>query len=115
VNGSPLGVAGEWNDVHDDDDVLYFFVEYEPVDGIEEETESIFSIYPNPVTDRLFLKTDAEVQVESIHFYDVSGQLVQLSTKNWVKGIDVSTLKAGTYFIEIKLDNGVLFTEKFIK
>ncbi|MFT5823000.1 MAG: hypothetical protein ACI8ZM_004259 [Crocinitomix sp.] len=115
VNGWPLGVAGEWNDVNDDDNTLFFFVEYEPVDGIEEEEESMISIYPNPVTDLLFITTDLDAQIKDLNFYDVSGQLVQLDTENWAEGIGVSTLESGTYFIEIRLDNGVLITEKFIK
>ncbi|NOQ75343.1 MAG: T9SS type A sorting domain-containing protein [Crocinitomix sp.] len=115
VNGWPLGVAGEWNDVNDDDNELFFFVEYEPVDGIEEEDASMISIYPNPVSDLLFITTAIDVQIEGINFYAISGQLVQLASENWTEGIDVSNLEAGTYFIEIRLDNGVLFTEKFIK
>ncbi len=117
INGWPLGVASEWNDVNDDDNELYFFVEYEPVDGsgIEEDNNSSISIYPNPVADLLFINTTTDVQIETFNFYDVAGQLVQVSTDNWVEGIDVSNLQGGTYFIEIRLDNGVIFTEKFIK
>ncbi|MDG1915585.1 MAG: T9SS type A sorting domain-containing protein [Crocinitomix sp.] len=115
VNGWPLGIAGEWNDVNDDANELFFFVEYEPVDGIEEENQSSISIYPNPVSDLLFFTVDVNVQIEMIRFYDVAGQIVQINTENWTEGVDVSGLQGGTYFIEIKLEDGVIFTEKFIK
>ena len=117
INGWPLGDASEWNDVNDDDNELYFFVEYEPVDGsgIEEGNNSSISIYPNPVANLLFINTTTDVQIETFSFYDITGQLIQINTDNWIEGIDVSTLQGGTYFIEIRLDNGVIFTEKFIK
>ena len=115
VNGWPLGIAGEWNGVNDDANELFFFVEYEPVDGIEEENQSSISIYPNPVSDLLFFTVDVNVQIEMIRFYDVAGQIVQINTENWTEGVDVSGLQGGTYFIEIKLEDGVIFTEKFIK
>jgi hypothetical protein len=72
-------------------------------------------IYPNPTTDLLFISTAEDVKIEGFNFYDVAGQLVQLTTENWTEGIDVSTLESGTYFIEIRLENGAKFTEKFIK
>ena len=115
VNGWPLGIAGEWNGVNDDANELFFFVEYEPVDGIEEENQSSISIYPNPVSDLLFFTVDVNVQIEMIRFYDVAGQIVQINTENWTEGVDVSGLQGGTYFIEIKLEDVVIFTEKFIK
>ncbi len=64
VNGWPLCIAGEWNDVNDDANELFFFVEYEHVDGIEEENQSSISIYPNPVSDLLFFTVDVNVQIE---------------------------------------------------
>lgn len=114
VNGWPLGVAEEWNDVNDENE-LFFFIEYDGGAGIDEKTQSNISIYPNPASDLLFFTLDAHLHIESIHFYDVAGQVVQINTQNWTEGINVSTLQVGTYFIEIKLNNGTIITEKLIK
>jgi len=62
----------------------------------EIELETNINIFPNPVSNILFLTQLAE----QVMVFDVSGKLV-LQHKNQVKQIDVSQLKKGIYFIDM--------------
>ena len=61
-----------------------------------EDQPSVVSIYPNPVNDVLTISTD-EI-IEAFKIVDVAGKTV-LEGGN-IDAVDVSTLNAGTYFIE---------------
>jgi hypothetical protein len=67
------------------------------------------TIYPNPATDKLFIKSEEKIQ--SIEVYDVLGANV-ISTKE--SEIDISKLNAGVYFVEV-FTGDYLYTSKFIK
>lgn len=65
---------------------------------------SLVSLYPNPVTNLLQLKTDISVGLEAYTIYDVSGKRI-ISNNNLKSkdiAIDVSSLSKGMYFITIK-------------
>ena len=64
----------------------------------EVEIPLFFSIYPNPVNDKLFIQGLSEVSEISI--YDVLGKLVL--SKMASSEIDVSNLKKGIYLIKVK-------------
>jgi hypothetical protein len=72
-----------------------------------------FSIYPNPSNTALFIKTENNIfnQYKIINFV---GQLIIETNLNG-NSIDVSTLQTGIYFLQLKNENGRLFTTKFIK
>lgn len=80
------------------------------VDAISLNTNSI-KLYPNPVNDRLFIKSDN--RIDSITIYNVNGQIIK-QKEAFSNGLDVSALNAGLYFINIKSDNGESI-KKFIK
>ena len=67
---------------------------------------SNLSIYPNPVTDNLYLDS----QYADISILDIYGRKLLLSHKINKTFLDVSFLPSGTYFI--KLNNRIL---KFVK
>ena len=85
------------------------------VDGFEKG--SALSLYPNPANHTITLDLKNNNQANSIHIYNVLGQLVQ-SVPNQVEDtsitFDVSELKTGTYFINVISDKGKS-TSKFIK
>lgn len=70
------------------------------------EKNSIFKIYPNPVTD--ILNIDSQVKVKSINIFDKVGRNV-LSSKinNYKFNIDLSKLSSGTYIVTAYMENGL--------
>ncbi|PQV45485.1 putative secreted protein (Por secretion system target) [Jejuia pallidilutea] len=80
------------------------------IDDISLNTNSV-KLYPNPVSDRLFIKS--KEKVESISIYNIKGQLVKqaIETSN---GIDVSVLPSGLYIIQINTSNNSI-NQKFLK
>jgi hypothetical protein len=74
------------------------------LEGMELE-ETIISIYPNPVRDKLYIEN---VHEETIQVFDVSGKLI-LDVKN-TGIIDVSKFQKGVYFLKTGRK-----TNKFIK
>lgn len=56
------------------------------------------SITPNPATDRVTFQT--EISVDQLQLYNVLGNRI-LSQKNQTNTIDISSLSAGVYFVEV--------------
>ena len=69
--------------------------------GLNEEAVSAISIYPNPSSNKLFVK-NAKSNV-SIKIYSLSGQEQQIvvATTNELSQIDISNLSKGVYFIHV--------------
>jgi uncharacterized delta-60 repeat protein len=74
-----------------------------------------FSLYPNPVSDVLNISKKDDIEISSVHIYNVLGQLMMVipNAKNTAT-IDVSNLTSGNYFVKINSDKGTSNT-KFIK
>lgn len=62
------------------------------------------SFYPNPVTDRVFVKNESSAAIQLIELYDLAGQR-QLAKEN-TSEIDVQHLREGVYIIAATYDNG---------
>ncbi len=80
------------------------------IDAISLNTNSV-KLYPNPVNDRLFIKSTE--QIKSISIYNIKGQLIK-QTIETTNGIDVSVLPSGLYMIQIKTSNNTI-NQKFLK
>ncbi len=84
--------------------------------------ENGFDMFPNPATNDLNisykLKSTMPLQIEII---DVLGktvsvqQLDQISTEETISKLNISSLSNGLYFIKIKQNNSVIYSNKFIK
>jgi hypothetical protein len=78
--------------------------------GVEDDiAEYGFGVYPNPATDLLRVKVDAEAEIETLNLVDVSGKLVATWAVN--QGIermsfDISNLDSGVYFLNALTDKG---------
>ncbi|GAB1415871.1 hypothetical protein MASR2M117_12770 [Paludibacter sp.] len=70
------------------------------------------SFYPNPVKDKLYVEAISENSMLTI--VDVSGRILMNTSIHANSEIDVSSLKAGTYFIQVVNVNQTL-SGKFIK
>ena len=81
----------------------------------ELEQKSYINIYPNPVNDKLYIETEAEI--EEVVVYDVYGRIQNLrnsETQKLRNSIDVTDLNSGVYFVQIKTEEGNI-TKRFVK
>ena len=72
-----------------------------------EELKSSLNIYPNPVGDKLYIKT--EVEIKEVSIYNITGVMVgQQTTDNRQQtlSIDVTNLNSGVYFVKIVTNEG---------
>ena len=81
-------------------------------EGVEEFASS-FNIYPNPVSDKLYIET--EVEIEEVSIFDIYGRRQELSAVSCQpSAIDVSNLNSGVYFVKVVTENGEV-VKRFIK
>jgi|WetSurMetagenome_2_1015567.scaffolds.fasta_scaffold04340_2 hypothetical protein len=81
------------------------------VTGIESNKAAEFSYYPNPVKEKLFLKSD-EI-IKTVKILNINGKMIQsLTFDNEIVSVDFSQLKSGIYLLEI---NGLKNSKKNIK
>ena len=78
-----------------------FRTEMDPSLGVEEFTNTTFSVFPNPVKNELSIKTDKTI--DNIEVYNQLGQRVLMFDGNSILNntINVETLKSGIYFLNI--------------
>lgn len=74
----------------------------------EVPAQNIFSIYPNPASDSLFLQ--GKDKVNSVEIYDMTGKKILSQSKIFENKIDIRSLSKGMYLL--KVNNQTL---KFIK
>lgn len=76
-----------------------------------EEINNI-SIYPNPTTDYLYIKSNLDIKGKQI--YDLNGRIIN-NLKFQVDKINLESLQPGIYFAKINDINGKILIEKIIK
>ncbi|PLW94862.1 MAG: hypothetical protein C0592_01595 [Marinilabiliales bacterium] len=84
--------------------------------GIENADAVEFSVFPNPVSEYLFISNPDKVMINSVEIYNLNGTLVYYSdirSLNDNRRITVSDLANGVYFIRINTEKG-LFGQKFL-
>lgn len=70
--------------------------------GIDDFAANNFSVYPNPVTDILNIRSTASV--DAIAVYDVLGKLVLATTPGIISpSIDMSALNSGVYLVKVTI------------
>jgi hypothetical protein len=101
---NPNGVAGDYfyNDLGVDD----FFVEEAPILSADNFDSTSFTAYPNPVNDMLNLSYSSEIY--SVKVINLLGQeLFTKKVSNNSTQIDMSNLPAGTYIVNMTIDNAI--------
>jgi hypothetical protein len=87
------------------------------VDNLENEKIN-FSVYPNPVSERLFVKLlDVNVDLLKMTINDLNGRtMMVVNNTDLQNSIDVSMLPQGVYFVQL-MDNKTksISTRKFVK
>lgn len=81
--------------------------------SITGNNKAVFSAYPNPVSDVLYLEFPQPVDQFSASVVDLSGRIVS-TANSFTNGIDVSGLASGMYMLEVTAD-GASSAIKFIK
>lgn len=99
--------------------IVYFsdFWEFDPNGiGISEiDLENLISIYPNPTSDNLTIKSETE-KITELKTYNMFGEMIYQSTNlpAHQSTIDLSSSPSGIYFLHIKTTEGVA-VKKIIK
>lgn len=89
--------------LHEDDGMMGQFVVVKNTTGIANinKLEPKFSLYPNPTTQRIYVKMDdATEQVYYIKIFDELGRTIMMLPRPDIsKGIDVSSFAKGNYYL----------------
>ena len=74
-----------------------------PIKDIEDFSKENFKLYPNPVTDVLYIQSVAVI--DKIEVYDILGNELLFETPNAVSpSIDMSVLSSGMYLVNVTID-----------
>ena len=80
------------------------------VTDVEEIPESEISIYPNPVSNKLFI--DAETPIKFAKIYNLQGQLMIENSET--HSIDITELSAGMYFLNLVNKDGQELSKRIV-
>lgn len=84
------------------------------VTGLETLEQTAFSVYPNPTSERFYIQSDDFTGVVSVTIFNLLGQAVlQDQVADSSHGIDVSSLKKGSYLLRIS-NNGKETTRRLV-
>lgn len=77
-----------------------------------------FTVYPNPVSNMLYINSVNQIDINMVTITDIQGKVV-LQNKNvsdvLTNGINVSPLPQGVYLLKVVAKNGSIKTQKIIK
>ena len=101
-----IGKTYTFNDVQADHT---FEVLYELANSLADEPDDNLSVYPNPATDQLTIKTTERIR--EVRIFDLTGRQVWMGDDT---AINIQHLTNGTYILQITTDAGVQHG-KFVK
>ena len=104
--------------LHEDEGMMGQFIVTDKTSGIKSTDKSDFSLYPNPANEKLYISfNNQETKVYYISILNLVGKAVlMLPRPELGNGIDISSLSAGTYFVQLTDDKTKAVTvKKFIK
>jgi blue copper oxidase len=103
---------------HEDGGMMGQFIVTSALANNQVDTNTNFSLYPNPANDRLFIQLkDTATEIYYVTISTITGRVVMmLPQPEWQNGIDISSLEAGVYtFQMMDKQTKSLTTKKFIK
>jgi pectate lyase len=90
-----------------------YYIKTEYALGINDHESAVEIVfYPNPVTDRLYIKSSKN-RLEKTMIYDMMGVLVK-QINSPITTINLAGLSSGSYIIRLQTDNGII-TKKILK
>ncbi|MCP4158867.1 MAG: T9SS type A sorting domain-containing protein [Deltaproteobacteria bacterium] len=96
------------------DDVCIEINVTQPLSIGENALKNSISIYPNPTEGNLIISNPKFLDINKIEVYDIVGSKV-LDFKYPNNNISIENLQSGTYFLNVRLENGAQSTYKIIK
>lgn len=82
-------------------------------DIADNKLEGKINIYPNPVASTLNINSD--IEIKSVKIFNATGALVKSTPVQKSNTVDVNSLRAGFYIIQMQTATGKLITQRFIK
>lgn len=119
-NANPISTAPCFVDLNNDGDMDLmigaqpgYFTYFENISastaGISKALIETISIYPNPSND--FITINTAEQIERIHLFDITGDLVQTEKSNH---FSIEKLSTGVYIVDVKTASG-LYRTRLVK
>lgn len=82
-------------------------IENDLVSGITEQLSFDWSIFPNPSSGPLYIRSENDIRIDEIHLFDASGRLVHsVAPASHQVELDIGELAAGIYSILLRTDKG---------
>ena len=77
----------------------------------------ILEVYPNPATDKIYIKSNNDLSINSYKISTLQGRIVENSVKssNPINEVNLSNLHTGMYILQITLSDNTTTTHKFYK
>lgn len=88
---------------------------YSRIESLTFSSEGVTSFYPNPVAEKLIIKSNDFSTVKNVKIYDASGRTVYQSSATPTNEIDVQNFSSGLYVVQLVSKTGVVITHKIIK
>lgn len=82
--------------------------------GVSKVRKGSLKVYPNPVSDKLFIENTNDFLNSVVQIFDIEGRLVLSEKLKRYSGIDLTAVEAGQYIVKILSDNTV-YTQTFTK
>jgi hypothetical protein len=87
-----------------DDDATFA---YSKIESLHLNLASFTVLYPNPASQKLFIKTEQGNSASKVEFYNTIGERVlHINNYEFNNGIDLKNLATGTYTVNVVLFNG---------
>ena len=87
---------------------------YSPIRSLRFSIDLATRLYPNPVSDKLYLQGVDWQTIQSVTIHDRAGKLLFKSTSPIDQGIDVHQLIGGRYVLTLHYSNAVVSTHSFV-
>lgn len=81
--------------------------------NINEKLEELYSIYPNPANESLYITSLINLNIKSVAIFDVTGKVILTETKNF-NSVNISELSKGIYTLKLVTKNGST-SRRFVK
>jgi hypothetical protein len=93
-------------------------IKYSGVYSVHVPLHNLFTTWPNPVHDRLFITLAAPVRYGTLTITDAAGRTLQSQSLQQASGnLQLSTrgLPAGTYILRLQTNDGLTMVQRFVK